>query len=69
MSKYIINEQVMGCETVGITDEKLLQDVNNQIYLVLNEKDINTVLDGIEDKNLRAKIKQILYARVFKTRY
>lgn len=38
MSKYIINEQVMGCETVGITDEKLLQDVNNQIYLVLNEK-------------------------------
>ena len=28
----------MGCETVGITDEKLLQDVNNQIYLVLNEK-------------------------------
>ena len=42
---------------------------NTSENLVLNEKDINTVLDGIEDKNLRAKIKQILYARVFKTRY
>ena len=43
--------------------------VSSSENLVLNEKDINTVLDGIEDKNLRAKIKQILYARVFKTRY
>lgn len=42
---------------------------NTSENLVLNEKDINIVLDGIEDKNLRAKIKQILYARVFKTRY
>ena len=42
------------------------------VYKVLNktsEKDIKTVLDGIEDENLRIKIKEILYARVFKTRY
>ena len=43
--------------------------VSSSENLVLNEKDINAVLDGIEDKNLSAKIKQILYARVFKTRY
>ena len=43
--------------------------VSSSEYLVLNEKDIKTVLDGIEDENLRIKIKEILYARVFKQRY
>ena len=59
-------------EYIGVPN--VYVDEKNHIWntsenLVLNEKDINTVLDGIEDKNLRAKIKQILYARVFKTRY
>lgn len=43
--------------------------VSSSENLVLNEKDINTVLNGIEDKNLRIKIKEILYARVFKRWY
>lgn len=43
--------------------------VSSSENLVLNEKDINTVLNGIEDKNLRIKIEEILYARVFKRWY
>lgn len=59
-------------EYIGVPD--VYVDEKNHVWntsenLVLNEKDINTVLDGIEDKNLRAKIKHILYARVFKIRY
>ena len=34
--------------------------------LVLDEREINLVLNGIEDKLLRKKIESILYARVFK---
>lgn len=37
--------------------------------LVLDEREINTVLNSIEDIVLRQKIKDILYARVFKKRY
>ena len=37
--------------------------------LKLDEREIKTVLDGIEDKLLREKIKVILYARVFKQKY
>lgn len=36
--------------------------------LVLDEREIETVLNGIEDITLREKIKCILYARVFKKR-
>lgn len=36
--------------------------------LVLNEKEIKTALDSIEDELLREKIKCILYARVFEHR-
>ena len=37
--------------------------------LKLDEREINKVLDGIEDIVLREKIKCILYARVFKRQY
>lgn len=37
--------------------------------LKLDEREIKTVLDGIEDELLREKIKCIFYARVFKQRY
>lgn len=37
--------------------------------LVLDEREIDTVLNGIEDIVLRQKIKDILYARVFRKRY
>ena len=36
--------------------------------LVLDEREIESVLDGIEDEILREKIKCILYAKVFKRR-
>lgn len=70
-----INEEFDVYHTIeyfGVPD--VYVDEKNRVWntsenLVLNEKDINTVLDGIKDKNLRAKIKHILYARVFKTRY
>lgn len=35
--KYIINESVMGCERVEITDEKLINDKDQLVYVVLNE--------------------------------
>lgn len=35
--KYIINESVMGCERVEITDEKLISDKDQLVYVVLNE--------------------------------
>ena len=35
--KYIVNESVMGCERVEITDEKLINDKNQLVYVVLNE--------------------------------
>ncbi len=37
--------------------------------LVLDEREIEKVLNSIEDELLREKIKSILYARVFKKRY
>lgn len=37
--------------------------------LVLDEREIQTALDSIEDELLREKIKCVLYARVFKRRY
>ena len=37
-------------------------------HLTLDEREIETVLNGIEDITLREKIKCILYARVFKKR-
>ena len=37
--------------------------------LVLDEREIEKVLNSIEDELLREKIKTILYARVFKKRY
>lgn len=35
--KYIVNESVMGCERVEITDEKLINDKDQLVYVVLNE--------------------------------
>lgn len=35
--KYIVNESVMGCERVEITDEKLVNDKDQLVYVVLNE--------------------------------
>ena len=35
--KYIVNESVMGCERVEITDEKLINDRDQLVYVVLNE--------------------------------
>lgn len=35
--KYIVNESVMGCERVEITDEKLISDKDQLVYVVLNE--------------------------------
>lgn len=35
--KYIVNESVMGCERVEITDEKLVNDKGQLVYVVLNE--------------------------------
>lgn len=35
--KYIVNESVMGCERVEITDEKLMNDKDQLVYVVLNE--------------------------------
>lgn len=38
-------------------------------YLTLDEREIEKVLNGIDDELLREKIKSILYANVFKRRY
>lgn len=35
--KYIVNESVMGCERVEITDEKLINNKDQLVYVVLNE--------------------------------
>lgn len=35
--KYIVNESVMGCERVEITDEKLVNDRDQLVYVILNE--------------------------------
>lgn len=35
--KYIVNESVMGCEQVEITDEKLINNKDQLVYVVLNE--------------------------------
>lgn len=35
--KYIVNESVMGCERVEITDEKLINNKGQLVYVVLNE--------------------------------
>lgn len=35
--KYIVNESVMGCERVEITDEKLINDRDQLVYVILNE--------------------------------
>ena len=35
--KYIVNESVMGCERVEITDEKLVNNKDQLVYVVLNE--------------------------------
>lgn len=43
--------------------------VYSSIDLTLDEREIEKVLNGIEDELLREKIKTILYARVFKKRY
>ena len=58
--RYIINEQVIGCETVDIQDERLTSQSENQIVLVLNERtqDISCL------QTYYSKVKQILKAGI-----
>ena len=55
-------------EYVGVSDVSISGNCwsYSSENLVLDEREIRLVLDGIEDKLLRKKIESILYARVFK---
>lgn len=55
-----------GVPDVLISGKHFAYSSNN---LKLDEQEIETVLNGIEDKLLREKIRVILYARIFKKGY